>query len=325
MPSAVGAYRAQPIAFDSGGVTLRGVLYRPEPTVATGAAVVMAHGFSATITMVADRYAEVFAGAGLTVVLYDHRGFGISDGNPRCEINPWIQARGYRDALTFVAGIGGVDASRVALWGDSLSGAEALVVAGVDERVAAVVTQVPATGSVPAPDDEDGRLYDALRSTLLDGDDSAVHGDVEGPLPVVSSDQLNAPSLLTPIQAYRWFIDYGGRFGTGWQNRATRVSAHTPAPFHAGIAAPRVHCPTLVQIAPDDEMPAADPEIARAVARAISGPTEIVEIDGGHFGLLYHPSPRFDVVSRHQRSFLLDALSGSIGRHRRALPVPGAR
>lgn len=56
---------------------------------------IMAHGFSATINgMTADRYAEVFHNTGFAVLLYDHRNFGISDGDPRQQINPWIQARG---------------------------------------------------------------------------------------------------------------------------------------------------------------------------------------------------------------------------------------
>jgi hypothetical protein len=38
----------------------------------------MAHGFSATRHMTADKYAEVFHAAGLAVLLYDHRGFGDS-------------------------------------------------------------------------------------------------------------------------------------------------------------------------------------------------------------------------------------------------------
>ena len=57
----------------------------------------MAHGFSATRHMVADKYAEVFHKAGLAVLLYDHRGFGDSGDEPRLQINPWIQARGYRE------------------------------------------------------------------------------------------------------------------------------------------------------------------------------------------------------------------------------------
>jgi pimeloyl-ACP methyl ester carboxylesterase len=206
---------------------LRGRFYRP-----AGAqplpVVVMAHGFSATITMTADRYAEVFYKAGLAVVLYDHRNFGASGGEPRYEINAWVQARGYRDAVTFAASLPAVDPTRIALWGDSFSAAVALVVAGVDQRVAAVVAQVPATGREHVPADPDGSLYEALRATLANGDISGGPDDRIGPLPVVSPDQLQMPSMLEPIQAYRWFIEYGARFGTGWQNRATRVTPKTP-------------------------------------------------------------------------------------------------
>ncbi|HVF31841.1 MAG TPA: alpha/beta fold hydrolase [Acidimicrobiales bacterium] len=297
------------VEFESEGATLRGRFYRPLPGSGSGPLVVMAHGFSATVTMTADRYAEAFAAHGLAALLYDHRGFGRSGGEPRQRINPWVQARGYRDALTCATTQPGVDGRRIALWGDSFSGSVVLVVAGVDDRVAAVVAQTPATGGQPSPPDPDGRLYDLMRRTIESGDVRGAPDDVQGPLPVVSADQINAPSLLEPIQAYRWFIEYGGRFGTGWENRATRVTPRTPAPFHAGLAAPHISCPVLVHIAPDDEMAGANPVVARAVAESIAGPAEIREIDGGHFGLLHHPSQWFDDASRDQVEFLARVLT----------------
>jgi pimeloyl-ACP methyl ester carboxylesterase len=295
------------VEFPSEGAVLRGRLYAPRDAV-TAPVVVMAHGFSATISMTADRYAETFADAGLCVLLYDHRGFGASSGEPRQEINPWIQARGYRDAVTFAVSLPGVDGGLVALWGDSFSGAVVLVVAAIDDRVAAVVAQVPATGREMCPDDPDGDLYRALRDTLLNGDVRGGPDDRLGPLPVVSADQIHAPSLLQPIQAYRWFVEYGGRFGTGWENRATRVIPQTAAPFHAAIAAPYVGCPVLMQISPDDEMVGANPAVARSVYDAIRGPKQLLEIDGGHFGLLHHPSRWFDEASTAQREFLVRVL-----------------
>lgn len=299
------------VEFASEGGVLRGRLYRP--TAGTPVpVVVMAHGFSATITMTADRYAEVFQQAGLAALLYDHQNFGASDGEPRYTVNPWLQARGYRDAVTFAAGLSGIDAARIALWGDSFSGAVALVAAGVDERVAAVVVQAPATGREHAPPDPDSTLYHLLRETLRDGDISGDPDDLVGPLPVVSPDQIHAPSLLTPIQAYRWFIEYGGRFGTGWDNRATRVTPKTPAPFHAGLAAPYIECPVLMQISPLDEMPGADPVVARGVFDALGGPKELIEIDGGHFGLLHHPSHWFDAASDTQQEFLVRMLARGV-------------
>jgi uncharacterized protein len=110
------------VAFPSQGATLRGRLYiaedpdsprqgtsrRPAPVV------IMTHGTSATITMVADRYAEVIHEAGFAVLLNDHRNFGISDGELRGEINPRIQARGYRDAIDYVSSVAEIDKSRMA-------------------------------------------------------------------------------------------------------------------------------------------------------------------------------------------------------------------
>ncbi len=257
------------VDFASHGARLRGRLYRPSGS-GPAPAVVMAHGTSATITMTTDRYAEVFRESGFAVLLYDHRNFGASGGEPRQEINPWVQARGYRDAITFVESVPGIEHDAIAIWGDSYSAAEVIVVGAVDERPAAVVAQVPAMGPQPAPPDPDGSSFSVLRDTLHDGAVDAGPGDRADPLPVVSADQLNTPSLLTPIQAFRWFIEYGGRHGTGWENRATRVVPATPCPFHAGIAAPHLLAPLLMMIAPEDEMPAANPAVSRAALGARS-------------------------------------------------------
>ena len=296
------------VEFASQGTVLRGRLYHgpgPRPS----ACVVMTHGTSATIGMVTDRYAEVFHDAGLAVLLYDHHGFGASGGEPRQEINPWIQARGYRDALTHLCAHPGIDPSRIALWGDSYSAGHALIVGAVDPRPAAVVVQVPALGAAPPPPDPGGELFAALAATLEDGDVRGTPETTTGPLPVVSPDQLGAPSLLTPVSAFRWFIEYGGRHGTGWQNRATRAIPPTPAPYHAGLATPHLRKPLLAMIAPEDEMPHADPAVTRAAVDAVPAGAEVVEIEGGHFGLLWHPGALFDRAVAIQRDFLLRVLA----------------
>lgn len=133
--------------------------------------------------------------------------------------------------------------------------------------------------------------------------------DTTGPIPVVSADQLGTPSLLTPIQAFRWFVEYGGRHGTGWSNEVTRVvPAHLPR-FHAGIAAPHLQHRLLMMIAPEDEMQGANPEVSRAAFAAVPAAKEVVEIGGGHFGLLHYPSELFDQASRAQTDFLVRTFS----------------
>ncbi len=73
------------------GVTLRGWRYRPANGSGPWPTIVMAHGFSAVKEMYLDRFAEVFAAAGLAALVFDNRNFGASDGEPRQEIDPWRQ------------------------------------------------------------------------------------------------------------------------------------------------------------------------------------------------------------------------------------------
>lgn len=297
------------VEFPSEGATLRGRLYVHPDRSGPSPVVVMAHGFTATISgMVADRYAEVFHDAGFAVLLYDHRNLGISDGEPRQQLNKWVQARGYRDAISFVTALPEIDADRIAIWGDSMSGAEVIVVGAIDPRVKAIVAQVPACGSDPPPPDPDGMLFASIRETLLGGDVSGAPQTTTGPLPVVSFAQQSIPSLLTPLTAFRWFMEYGARYGTTWENSATTVAPATPAPFHPALCAPHIEASLLMMIADEDEMPGADSRIARMVFDAAPQPKELVEIDGGHFGLLYYPSALFDQCSQAQRGFLIGHL-----------------
>jgi len=133
----------RPVSFLSEGATLRGFLIAASGAKQRLPTVVMAHGTSATIQMAAIEYARVFARAGLAALIYDHRNFGRSDGEPRLEINPWVQCRGYRDALNFAKTLEEVDPERLSLWGDSYTGGQVVVLSACDARPKAVVAQCP--------------------------------------------------------------------------------------------------------------------------------------------------------------------------------------
>jgi len=292
------------VEFPSEGVTLRGLLFLPESQTKRLPVVIMAHGFSATVMMVADKFAAAFCQAGLAVLLYDHRNFGRSEGEPRQEINPWIQCRGYRDAVKFAEKLDEVDPERIALWGDSYTGGQVVVVGAIEPRVKVIVAQCPVFGAEPLEIDPSRENFDIFKEILTRGD---VQGSIEtttGPMPVVSSDQAGTPSLLKPIQAFRWFIDYGGRAGTRWINYATRVLPEMPLPFRPTLCAPFVRAHTLLMVAPEDEMLHANYSVARQAYELIPGPKQWYDIAGGHFGLLYYPSELFDEASRVQTEFL---------------------
>lgn len=110
-----------------------------------------------------------------------------------------------------------------------------------------------------------------------------------GPMAVVPFDQAGTPSLLKPLQAFRWFIDYGARAGTQWDNRVTRVLPATPVPYSPALCALFIKVPTLLMAAPDDEMVHANYAVTRQTYELIPGPKQWYDIAGRHFGLLYHP------------------------------------
>lgn len=295
--------------FDSVGARLRGTLVQATSRMdQRRPCIVMAHGTSATVAMVAIEYARVFAAAGVTALVYDHRNFGLSGGEPRGEINPWVQCRGYVDALSWAAEQPDVDADRLAVWGDSYSAGEVIVVAACDERVRVVIAQCPVFGAEAPIANPTHEAFESIVMTLREGNVSGPMDSSIGPLPVVSPDPWSMPSLLQPIQAYRWFIEYGGRPRSAWINRVTRVVPQTPVIYSPFLCAPWVRSKVMLMVAQEDEMPHANPVVTRQAYDLIPGPKQWVDIADGHFGLLYHPSARFREATALQRDFLVDQL-----------------
>ena len=266
--------------------------------------VVMAHGFSATAHgMTADRYAAAFVDAGFGVFLYDHRGFGLSDGEPRGEVNSWIQVRGYRDALDRVAALPGARSDRLALWGDSFSGGVALGVAAIDDRVAALLLMAPACGRDVQPDDPGGALYERMRERMLVGDPRASVAEWRGPMPVVSADPETEPAALPVASAFDWFAEYGNRSGTGWQNQVV-LTAPRRDTWHPMVWATHVRAATCMILGAGDDMPGASALAARRTFDLLGGRKELHEVGGGHFGMLRYPSAVFDRAAAIQIAFL---------------------
>ncbi|MEX5234631.1 hypothetical protein [Kocuria arenosa] len=124
-----------------------------------------------------------------------------------------------------------------------------------------------------------------------------------GPLPVLSADQVSDPSALTPLTAFRWFVEYGGRSGTGWEDRAV-LAAPQDGTWQAVLWAEHVSAPTCFLVARDDEMPGAAPTVAHEAFEALGGPEAPHEIEGGHFGLLHRPGENSDHACAVQTRFL---------------------
>ncbi|KAF2841764.1 DltD N-terminal domain protein [Patellaria atrata CBS 101060] len=124
------------------GLTLRGWLF---PAARRGPAIIMTPGFNMTKETIISDVAEYFFAAGFTVLSYDPRSIGASDGMPRNETNPVKNIEDYHDALTSLKKHTMVDPKRIAYWGYSFSGMVALCAAALDKRAKAVVAISPLT------------------------------------------------------------------------------------------------------------------------------------------------------------------------------------
>ena len=98
-------------------------------------------------------YAERFADAGYSVLTFDPRGFGESEGEPRFHDDPWRIVSDYVNAASHPMSRDDVDAERVAVVGVCMGGGFALAVAARDRRLvacASVAGGYDIGGDVPA-------------------------------------------------------------------------------------------------------------------------------------------------------------------------------
>src|SRR5258707_13262682 len=87
--------------------------------------IVMAHGLSGTRRDRLGAFAERFAAAGVAALVFDHRGFGDSAGEPDL-FDPVRQLQDWRAAIAFARSLAQIDGDRVATFGSSMGGGNAL-------------------------------------------------------------------------------------------------------------------------------------------------------------------------------------------------------
>jgi len=290
--------------FISENVILRGRWYSAQDKL-EAPCIIMCHGTSATITMCLSDYASEFQKRGFNVFLFDHAGFGRSDGKERQTINPWVQAKGIADAVSFVKTSNAHHNGKIILWGDSFAGMLVLTAGAVVEGLTGIVSFTASCGLQILNFENPKQDFKIFKAIFDEGNfDQLEDFSRDGPMAVVSADQEINASLLTPIQAFKWFIDQGGKFNSGWENRVTRVIPQTEVPLTPLLTAPFITAPVLMMVGKDDEMPLISRDVQIEVYDRIESDKELYEIDGGHFGAIYPKSEIFYEAISKQSAFI---------------------
>src|ERR1700733_14891156 len=94
-------------------------LYPAEGNATTAPMLVMAHGLSGPRRDRLGPFAERFARAGIAALVFDHRGFGDSAGEPDL-FHPARQLEDWQAAIAYARSLPGIDASRIATFGSSM-------------------------------------------------------------------------------------------------------------------------------------------------------------------------------------------------------------
>jgi pimeloyl-ACP methyl ester carboxylesterase len=135
--------------------------------------------------------------AGISVLLYDPRNTGKSEGWPRNEIDPFRQTPDYYDALTYLSTLPIVDPKQIFFWGVSMSGGIALMAAAIDKRARGVIAVAPTfdRDTIPKP-----IVEKILSKAMRDREAQMYHG--------------NPPFFVSAMEA-RGLVPLGSRMSAG--------------------------------------------------------------------------------------------------------------
>lgn len=262
-------------------------LYVPEAPDGAIPGVVMAHGLSGTRRDRLGPFAERFAAAGFAALVFDHRGFGDSGGEPD-RFDPEMQLVDWRAAIELARSLPGIDPARVVTFGSSMGGGNALAAAARDPEVAAAISQVPFLDIVTQAHRSSPWVTARMVAAAARGRHLPVVGRPDEPA------FINAPG---GEEGWRRVVETGE--DSRWRNR---VSSRwlLGRPYRPGRYAKGLHCPWLVCVGEADRVARPGPAIA-AARRAPKG--ELRTYPGvDHFDV--YDGPEHEALVADQLDFL---------------------
>lgn len=290
------------VSFISGGERCAAWFYTPNTPSQNSPCVVMAHGTTGTRDLGLAPYAERFAAAGCTVIVFDYRHFGASSGQPRQLVHIGHQLEDWRSAISFARQLPEVDAQRVALWGTSLSAGHVVAIAADDPTISAVVAQLPWMGyarrrGAPAPPLRvTAALLTAVMSDVLRG----LLG--RPPRTIRMTGSPGEVAVFTDAEDNAILRDLAAD-APQWRNEIAARSVLPLMRYRPATKAAQVTMPLLVCVADADR--AASVPVAVAAAR--SAPHgEVRHYPGGHFA--GYVGSAFEQMVTDETDFLVRSL-----------------
>ncbi len=266
------------VVFKSGSDHCAAWLYLPESD-KPAPVIVMAHGLGAVRTMRLDAFAERYCAAGYACLVFDYRGFGDSEGEPRQLLNINMQLEDWRNAVAFAKHEPRVDGSQVIAWGSSFSGGHVLKTAATVPGISGVMSQCPFTNGIAST--LALNPISSVKVTALATLDLLSAPFRKNPVMVNLAGAPGDAALMTAHDALSGYEaikpagnEIPGSVGARFGFDITR--------YFPGMSARKVTCPSLLIACLKDTVAPVKPTLK--YARQLPQGT-LVELDTGHFDI----------------------------------------
>jgi fermentation-respiration switch protein FrsA (DUF1100 family) len=275
------------VHFQSEGLKVVGNLFRPQNSKEEEVslpAILVAGAMTGVKEQVAGQYAERITKDGYVTLALDHRHFGESEGEPRQHEDPAKKLEDFKNAISFISSLKGIDRERIGACGISMGGGYMLQLTAFDRRIKAV--SIVASGL---------NLADTLLEML--GKEGFVNflkefnnarkrhydtGEVQY-IPAVATD--NKPAAMIGDEPFEYY-GTSRAWSPGWVNRYTTESIENLMSYNA-IPYARHVSPTPLLIVHGKNDKYCLPKFAQEVYDLADEPKEILWLDTSNHIDLY--------------------------------------
>lgn len=243
--------------------------------------------------------------AGVDVLAFDYRGFGLSGGGNRQSVSMLAQVEDYHAAVDAAKALPDVDPTRVALWGVSLAGGHVMSVAAARRDIAAAIALTPLVdGWAAAALALRHYAWPSLIRCAWAGVRSRV-STARGGDPVTIP-LVGPPGHDAAINLSGAYQRYTSVAGPSWRNEVGAAVSFELLRYRPVRRAETIRCRMLVQIGDSDR--SAPPHAAAKCAAAAGA--ELRRYEADHFDVWPGGKAFHDTMADQQR-FLKDVFAST--------------
>ncbi len=258
--------------------------------------------------MFIPQVAEEFQLSGITALIYDPRNTGMSEGQPRNEIDPMKQIEDYSDAATYLKTLPVVDPSCIGFWGMSFSATIALCAAALDKRAKFVIAICPLMAFEYGVE----RFSNVLAKAMKDREFQA-KGNRPFYLPLLTGNGENPAGvgIWADKEALEFITNAKERVAPSFESRITIQTYYKMVMWQpSGLM--RYVSPTPVMVVVPELDKVSSPEEQLALFNSLSAPKRLHMAQGkGHLNVL--SGEDFPFLMKLQVDWLQSALDGTLG------------